>query len=224
MQPYLDFMLEVFLKGLIIGIGASIPLGPIGVLCIQKTLSKGRLAGFLTGLGASISDTFYSAISLLGLFLVDTFVDNHKALVMLVGGIVIALIGVKVYFTNPVRQIKQKKKPSRGIADMFESLAMTITNPGSIFLILAMFAAVRLDMSAYSPEESRHAIRLVLVGIFLGSALWWYLLSTLINVFRKKFRIKQLIIINKISGIVILALGVISFGEGLFLIIKQYLM
>ena len=102
-------MLEVFLKGLIIGIGASIPLGPIGVLCIQKTLSKGRLSGFLTGLGASISDTFYSAISLLGLFLVDSFVNENKAWVMFVGGIVICLIGVKVYFSNPVKQIKQKK-------------------------------------------------------------------------------------------------------------------
>ena len=215
-------MLEVFLKGLIIGIGASIPLGPIGVLCIQKTLSKGRLSGFLTGLGASISDTFYSAISLLGLFLVDSFVNENKAWVMFVGGIVICLIGVKVYFSNPVKQIKQKKKPSKGITDMFEALAMTITNPGSIFLIFAMFAAVRLDLSAYSDEESRHAVRLVLVGICAGTALWWYLLSTLINAFRKKFRIKQLIVINKISGIIIFALGVVSFGEGLFLIFKQY--
>ena len=217
-------MLEVFLKGMIIGIGASIPLGPIGVLCIQKTLSKGRLTGFLTGLGASISDTFYSAISMLGLFLVDSFVNENKALVLLIGGIVITLIGIRVYMSNPVRQIKQKKKSSGGLTDMLESLAMTITNPGSIFLILAMFTLVRLDMSIFSEEESTRAVFIVLAAIFLGSALWWYFLSTIINIFRKRFRLHQLIVINKISGIVIAVLGVISFGEGLFLIFKQYIM
>lgn len=217
-------MLEVFLKGMIIGIGASIPLGPIGVLCIQKTLSKGRLTGFMTGLGASISDTFYSAISMLGLFLVDDFVNKNKAMVLIIGGLVIALIGIKVYMSNPVKQIKQKKSSSRGLTDMLESLAMTITNPGSIFLILAMFTLVRLDMTIFSEEESTRAVFVVLAAIFLGSALWWFFLSTIINIFRKKFRLKQLIIINKISGIVIAALGVISFGEGLFLILKQYIM
>ena len=87
-----------------------------------------------------------------------------------------------------------------------------------------MFTLVRLDMTIFSEEESTRAVFLVLAAIFLGSALWWFFLSTIINIFRKKFRLKQLIIINKISGIVIAALGVISFGEGLFLILKQYIM
>ena len=215
-------MLEVFLKGMIIGIGASIPLGPIGVLCIQKTLSKGRWAGFFTGLGASISDTFYATISLLGFFFIEGFIDDHKSWVLLIGGLVIILIGITVYMTNPVKQIKQKKAAGSRISDMFESLAMTITNPGSIFLIFAMLAAVRLDFSVFPEDVASRAVRIALVAIFAGSALWWFFLSTIINLFRKRFRLKQLIIINKISGIVIAALGVISFGEGLFLIFKQY--
>ncbi len=209
-------MLLILLKGLIVGLGASIPLGPLGVLCIQKTLSKGRLSGFLTGLGASVSDTLYSTISLLGLFFVDKFIEEHRALVFFVGGIVIVLIGLKVYFTNPVKQIKQKEKKGKHIEDFFEGFAMTITNPGSIFLIFAMFAAVRLDISDYSQEQARSAAYFVLWGIFFGSALWWFVLSTTINIFRKKFRLKQLIMLNRIAGIVIMVLGVISFGEGVF--------
>ena len=208
-------LLMVFIKGLIVGLGASIPLGPVGVLCIQKTLSKGRMAGFISGLGASVSDTFYSAFSLMGLFFIEEFVANNKAPVLLIGGLVIALIGVRIYRSNPLKQIHQKKSKKRSFGDFFESFAMTITNPGSIFLIFGMFAAVRLDLSNYTGSGAGHAVRLVLTGIFLGSALWWFSLSNIVNIFRKKFRLKQLIILNRISGIIIIALGVISFCEGL---------
>ncbi len=209
-------MLLVFLKGLIVGIGASIPLGPLGVLCIQKTLSKGRISGFLTGLGASVTDTIYSAISIMGLFLIDSFVNHHQILVFIVGGLVISMIGVKVYFTNPVKQIRQKNNNGKRFQDFFEGLIMTITNPGSILLIFAMFALVRLNISDYPAKNAPFVSHLVLWGIFIGSALWWFSLSTLINIFRKKFRLRQLIILNRIAGAVIFALGIISMAEGVF--------
>ncbi|MDD2241983.1 MAG: LysE family transporter [Bacteroidales bacterium] len=208
-------MLMIFLKGLIIGLGASIPLGPLGILCIQKTLSRGRFAGFVTGLGASVSDTFYSTISLLGLVFIEDLIDSHKPAVLMVGGIVILIIGLKIYVTNPIRQIRQKNKKSKHVEDFFEALAMTITNPGSIFLILAMFTAVRFNV-ADPAIEPRIIILTVLWGVFTGSALWWFTLSTSISTFRKKFRLKQLIMLNKISGVIIAAIGTISFCDGIF--------
>lgn len=213
----------IFIKGLIVGLGASIPLGPLGVLCIQKTLSRGRFAGFITGLGASVSDTFYSTISLLGLVFIEDLIDSHKAAVLLIGGIVILFIGLKIYVTNPVRQIRQKNKKSKHVEDFVEALAMTITNPGSIFLILAMFTAVRFNI-ADSAVEPRLVILTVLWGIFTGSALWWFTLSTSISTFRKKFRLKQLIMLNKIAGIVIAAIGAISFCDGIFelIVLKRF--
>ena len=216
-------MLMIFIKGLIVGLGASIPLGPLGVLCIQKTLSRGRFAGFITGLGASVSDTFYSTISLLGLVFIEDLIDSHKAAVLLIGGIVILFIGLKIYVTNPVRQIRQKNKKSKHVEDFVEALAMTITNPGSIFLILAMFTAVRFNI-ADSAVEPRLVILTVLWGIFTGSALWWFTLSTSISTFRKKFRLKQLIMLNKIAGIVISAIGAISFCDGIFelIVLKRF--
>ncbi len=205
-------MLVTLLKGFIVGLGASIPLGPLGVLCVQKTLSKGRNSGLFTGLGASVSDTFYAGLSLIGLSFVENLINENRAIVMLVGGIIIALIGLKVYTTNPIKQIRQKSSNKRHLEDFVEALVMTITNPGAIFLILGLFAAVGINSSDNTGNIS---IITTLWGVFLGTATWWFILTTTINVFRKKFRLKQLMMINRIAGIIIAVLGIISACDGI---------
>lgn len=205
-------MLVTLLKGFIVGLGASIPLGPLGVLCVQKTLSKGRNSGLFTGLGASVSDTFYAGLSLIGLSFVENLINENRAFVMLVGGVVIVLIGLKVYMTNPIKQIRQKSSNKRHLEDFVEALVMTITNPGALFLILGLFAAVGINSS---DNAGNVTIITTLWGVFLGSASWWFLLSTTINVFRKRFRLKQLMMINRIAGIIIAVLGIISACDGI---------
>ena len=108
-------MITALIKGFIVGMGASIPLGPLGVLCVQKTLSKGRNCGFITGLGASASDTLYAAISLMGLAFIQDIINENFNWVMLLGGLVIVFIGVKIYLTNPIKQIRQKHKNKKQI-------------------------------------------------------------------------------------------------------------
>ncbi len=211
-------MIIALIKGFIVGLGASIPLGPLGVLCVQKTLGSGRNSGFITGLGASVSDTFYAAISLLGLAFVQKLIDENMDWVMFIGGLIIMYIGVKIYLTNPIKQIKQKNKNKKHVEDFFEALFMTITNPGAIFLILGLFAAVGINVGE---SVSKSALIATLWGVFAGSAAWWFALSTTINVFRKRFRIKQLMMINKISGIVIFVLGLISMFNGVFELVLQ---
>lgn len=206
------FMFVTLLKGFIVGLGASIPLGPLGVLCVQKTLSKGRNSGLFTGLGASVSDTFYAGLALIGLSFVENFINENRALVMLIGGVIIILIGLKVYTTNPIKQIRQKSSNKRHLEDFVEALVMTVTNPGAIFLILGLFAAVGINSSDNAGNIS---IITTLWGVFLGTATWWYILTTTINVFRKKFRIKQLMMINRIAGIIIAVLGIISACDGI---------
>ena len=112
-------MITALAKGFIVGLGASIPLGPLGVLCVQKTLSKGRNCGFITGLGASVSDTFYAAISLMGLAFIQNLIDENIDWVMLFGGFVIMFIGVKIYLTNPIKQIRQKHAHKKHVEDFF---------------------------------------------------------------------------------------------------------
>jgi threonine/homoserine/homoserine lactone efflux protein len=206
-------MITALVKGFIVGLGASIPLGPLGVLCVQKTLGNGRNSGFITGLGASVSDTFYAAISLMGLAFIQNLIDENMDWVMFIGGLIIMYIGVKIYLTNPIKQIKQKNKNKKHVEDFFEALFMTITNPGAIFLILGLFAAVGINVGE---SVSKSTLIATLWGVFAGSAAWWFALSTTINVFRKRFRIKQLMMINKISGIVIFVLGLISMFNGIF--------
>jgi len=212
-------MMISLLKGFIVGMGASIPLGPIGVMCVQKTLSKGRNSGFITGLGAAVTDTIFAAIAILGLAYIQRFIDYYENYVLLVGGLVVALLGLKIFLTNPVKQIRLPKGSKKHLEDFFSALLMTITNPGAIFLILGMFAFVGVNTEGQSIDRT---LSLTLWGVFMGASTWWFILSTSINIFRKKFRLRQLLLINRISGIIIMILGLISFFEGVLRFIEPF--
>lgn len=206
-------------KGFIVGMGASIPLGPIGVMCVQKTLSKGRNSGFITGLGAAVTDTIFAAIAILGLAYIQRFIDYYENYVLLIGGLVVALLGLKIFLTNPVKQIRLPKGSKKHLEDFFSALLMTITNPGAIFLILGMFAFVGVNTVGQSIDRT---LSLTLWGVFMGASTWWFILSTSINIFRKKFRLRQLLLINRISGIIIMILGLISFFEGILRFLQPF--
>lgn len=207
-------MLLELIKGFIVGICASVPLGPIGVLCIQRTLSKGRNSGFITGLGAAVTDTFFAAISLLSISYVQQLLNDYRYLVMIAGGIIVGSFGIKLFMTNPVKQIRRiKSGGSHYWQDFFSTILMTISNPGAFFLILGLFALIGISRGEAEPMDR---IAITLTGVFAGAALWWHALSTGINMFRNKLRLRQLIMINRIAGVVILVLGLISFFEGLY--------
>ena len=212
-------MIEDLIKGIIVGLGASIPLGPIGVLCIQRTLSKGKWSGFATGMGASISDIIFSAIALLGLSFVNDFLTTYREWVMVFGGAVVTGFGVKIFITNPIKQIKRVKEGNHQyIQDFASSFLMTITTPGAIFLIIGMFAFIGIDTGEY---EFGLVIAPALMGVFIGTLGWWFALSTVINMFRNKFRLKQLLITNWIAGVIVMAIGITSLFEGLIQIIRM---
>ena len=211
-------MFEEIIKGIIVGLGASIPLGPIGILCIQRTLSKGRWSGFATGMGAAISDIIFSAIALIGLSFVNDFLNTYREWVMMFGGAVVGGFGVKIFVTNPIKQIKRVQEGNHQyIQDFVSSFIMTITNPGAIFLIIGMFAFIGIDTGQY---EFGLVIAPALMGVFIGTMAWWFTLSTIINMFRNKFRLKQLMITNWIAGTIVMAIGITSLFEGLIQILR----
>ena len=207
-------MLLELLKGVVVGICASVPLGPIGVLCIQRTLSKGRNSGFITGLGAAVSDTVFAAVSLLSISYVQKLLSDYRYLVMIAGGIIVGIFGVRLFMTNPVKQIRRVKSGNRHYwQDFFSTVLMTITNPGAFFLMLGLFAFIGISRVEAEPLER---IAVTLAGVFAGAALWWHILSTCINQFRNKLRLRQLIMINRVAGVVIMVLGLISLFEGIY--------
>lgn len=190
-----------------IGLLVSIPLGPIGVICIQRTINKGRLSGFFSGAGAATADTIFAAIAGFSLTFIINFIEEKQKILEIIGGIIVILLGIKTFYTNPVNQLRRhKRKKNKLFEDFLSVMLLTITNPFAIFLFVGMFAALGL---AYTGENMGLSI-VTIGGVFLGGILWWFTLSSLVNMFRDKFRLKQLWWINKISGAVIFVLGILA--------------
>ena len=215
-------MLESILKGMIVGAGASIPLGPIGVLCIQKTLSKGRISGYVTGMGSSLADSFYAMLAILGLAVIKSFIVDHRPIVMLVGGLFVVAIGLKIFITNPVKQIRMRVSGEKKLfGDFITSFIMTITNPGALFLIIGLFAFVGMNVDEHS---SMVVIFSAVAGVLIGTNLWWVVLCTSINIFREKLKLRQLMFINRISGLVIMVIGLFSFAKAIWAFVSPLLL
>ncbi|MDP3437148.1 MAG: LysE family transporter [Bacteroidales bacterium] len=212
-------IIESIIKGFIVGIGASIPLGPLGVMCVQKTLSKGRISGIVTGLGASFTDTIFATFAIVSLALIQEFVRDNEISVLFYGGLAVIVIGLKIFLTNPVKQIRRNKGGKKLFEDFLSSVIMTITNPGAVFLILGLFAFVGLNVDGSSSGD---VIFAALLGVFLGANTWWIILSTSINIFRNKFRLKQLLMINRVAGVIIMVLGLFSVAEGSWRFLMSY--
>ena len=180
-------------RGILIGLMVSVPLGPMGVLIIQKTLQKGALAGFVAGMGAACADLFYATVAAFGLGFVINVIQTHELILQIIGGIFLIIVGLKIYFDNPLKQIRMKKR---------------VTKKGLLgdFLTL-FFLAVFAGASVFGDDPSYRIELFVLSGVVIGGGLWWYTLSTLVNIFRKKFRLRVLITINRVSGVLITVLG-----------------
>ncbi|WP_065218142.1 MULTISPECIES: LysE family translocator [Butyricimonas] len=194
-------------KGMLVGLMVSIPLGPMGVLIIQKTLHKGALSGFIAGMGAASADLFYAAVAAFGLGFVINIVQAHELLLQIIGGIFLIVIGLKIYFDNPIRQIRQRRQGRVSktglLGDYLSLFFLTVSNPITVVVFMAVFAG----MSVFGESSSLLGEVLVVSGVLLGGGVWWYTLSTLVNIFRKKFRLRVLITINRVSGMVITVLG-----------------
>lgn len=196
---------EFLIKGLIVGFLASIPLGPVGVLCIQRTINKGRYSGLISGMGAATVDMFFALVAALGLTYIINFIEEKQFFIQLIGGGVLILLGTKIFNTNPIKQIrKHRRKKNKLIEDYFSVLFLTLSNPLAVFLFIAAFAGIGMVTSNDSSLKSS----LIILGVFLGATLWWSTLTFFIDFFRKHFRLKQLWWINKIAGVLIIIFGV----------------
>lgn len=192
-------------KGILIGLMVSVPLGPMGVLIIQKTLNKGALAGFVSGMGAAFADLFYAMMAAFGLGFVINIIQDYEIFLQVIGGIFLLIVGLKIYFDNPLKQIRTRKRVTKTglLGDFLSLFFLTVSNPVAIVVFMAVFAGT----SVFGESPTIKTELFVLTGVIIGGGLWWYTLSTLVNIFRKKFRLRVLITINRVSGIIITILG-----------------
>lgn len=195
-------------RGILIGLMVSIPLGPMGVLIIQKTLHRGALSGFIAGMGAACADLFYASVAAFGLGFVLNTIQAHELLLQIVGGIFLIVVGLKIYFDNPLKRIKARQRVTKTglLGDFLSLFFLTVSNPVAVVVFMAVFAGTSVlgDSPSFVTEI------FLLLGILLGGGLWWYTVSTLVNIFRKKFRLRVLVTINRVAGIVISVLGALA--------------
>lgn len=200
--------LNLFLKGLIIGLAVSVPLGPIGVLIIQRTVNKDRASGFFSGMGAATSDAIYSIIAGFSLTWIIDFVRQYELTFQTLGAIIILLLGVHIFFKNPVKDIrKYRRKGSSYIQDYISTFIITFPNPLVIFIFLAVFASTGIVMNIDRPYQSFF----IVLGIFTGATSWWLILTSVVSMFRHQFNLRILWWFNKIAGALIWVFVIVSF-------------
>ncbi|MCC8145114.1 MAG: LysE family translocator [Bacteroidales bacterium] len=199
-------MIEVIYKGIIIGILVSAPMGPIGLLCIQRTLNKGRWHGFFSGVGAAFSDLIYAAITCMGMGIVITFVEDHQAVLQIVGGFLLMIFGIYTFRSNPSKSLKKPKETTATYSysqDAVTAFFLTLSNPFIIFLYIALFARFNFILS----NDKLYSMIIGLFGIVTGALLWWFVITYLVGKLRSVFNVRGLWIMNKIIGTVIIVLA-----------------
>ncbi|MBP6302471.1 MAG: LysE family transporter [Bacteroidia bacterium] len=193
------------ISGLIIGFSVAAPVGPIGVLTIRRTLTEGRISGFVTGMGAAMADTVYGIIAGFGLTAISSFLLTQEFWLKLIGGLFLLFLGIKFFVTKPAS--KAANVQSNGLFNNFIStFFLTVTNPTTILSFLAIFAGLGLGTTKTDYSSS---IALVL-GVFIGSALWWLILSSIVSFFQSKITPDRLIWINRLSGLIIISFGLFA--------------
>ncbi len=191
------------LRGIIIGFAIAAPVGPIGVLCIQRTLNRGASFGFVSGLGAATADACYGIIAAFSVAAVFNFLNAQKVWFSLAGGLYLGYLGIKAFRTVPDSKIEASNGMGR-ISAYLSIFALTLTNPMTIFAFAAVFAGF-----GFGDTDGNYLNAVILViGVFTGSALWWLTLSGITGLIRRKFNTTHLAWVNRVSGGVILGFAV----------------
>lgn len=193
------------LKGIILGFSIAAPVGPIGILCIRRTLAYGQMTGFFSGLGAATADTIYGSIAAFGLAFISSFLVDNKLYLQILGGFFLLYLGYTIYNSPPANS--SEKTVYDGLLGAYLStFILTLTNPMTIISFVAVFAALGIG----SGTENYLNATLLVIGVFIGSVLWWLLLSFIVNIWRSLFDYQKMLLINRLSGLIIVIFGLIS--------------
>jgi threonine/homoserine/homoserine lactone efflux protein len=197
--------LPIFVQGLILGFSIAAPVGPIGVLCIRRTLAEGRAAGLVSGLGAATADALYGSIAGFGLTLVSGLLIAQQTWLKLLGGTFLLYLGIRTFIAAPKEQPAASN--TRGLFSAYTStLFLTLTNPLTILSFTAIFAGLGI-----AAKGSYLTAAILVSGVFAGSALWWLLLSSGVSIIRSRFREREMRWINRLSGVIISVFGILVF-------------
>jgi threonine/homoserine/homoserine lactone efflux protein len=189
------------LKGMVIGFSIAAPVGPIGVLCIRRSLANGASVGFVSGLGAATADAAYGSVAGFGLTAISSFLVRQQFWLGLIGGIFLCYLGVRTFLAKPAEQAAQAQ--SHNLLTAYTStLFLTVTNPATILSFVAVFAGFGLGAASSYPDAAA-----LVSGVFLGSAMWWFLLSGGVSLLRSRMTPHWLRAVNRLSGAILFVFG-----------------
>lgn len=194
-----------YLRGLLLGFSIAAVVGPIGLLCISRTLQRGFLYGFVTGLGAATADGMYGGIAAFGLTLISTFLVSQQLWIRLLGGLFLLYLGIRTMLTRPSQRTAQSRDSSF-FGAYVSTLLLTLTNPLTILSFAAIFAGLGVGVSG----RNGLAATLVVAGVFCGSGTWWLLLSGGVGLLREKMTAGWLTWINRCAGAALTLFGLVA--------------
>jgi threonine/homoserine/homoserine lactone efflux protein len=197
--------IRFLLRGFLIGFSIAAPVGPIGVLCIRRTLAGGRSSGLVSGLGAATADAIYGCIAGFGLTFISNILIHQQSWLRLIGGGFLCYLGLKTFLARPAEQVALAG--GNGLVGAYAStFFLTLTNPMTILSFAAIFAG----LGVAGASENYVSAGVLVLGVFMGSALWWLILSGVADVFRTKLNPHWLRWVNRISGVIITGFGLLA--------------
>jgi threonine/homoserine/homoserine lactone efflux protein len=204
--------LELLFKGMAVGFAIAAPVGPIGLLCIQRAIIGGWLSGLISGLGAAAADTLYGSIAAFGLTLIENFLLDHRYVIAIVGGILLCLLGIRVLIMKPATAVAKVGNSAAGLVGDFIGTAMlTLANPTTVLSFIAIFAAINTSAAS----ASYGAAGTLVLGVFAGSGAWWLCLALGIGVVRHRMDEPVLVWIGRGSGALVIAFGIYTLWRGI---------
>jgi len=197
--------LAFFIKGLILGFIICVPFGPIGLLCVRRTLMDGKVAGVAAVLGASVVDAIYCAIAGLGVSYISNFLSNERTVLRLAGGLVLIAMGIKIFLTHPTE--KTPEATGHGLLASFgSSFFLMLTNPLAVMVFTATFSALGIG----GWQDAYISTAMLVIGVFLGSALWAPIFVAGVNLFSPQLTPSQLRLANRTAGVILFGFGVVT--------------
>ncbi len=197
---------DLLIGGIIVGLMIAVPVGPVNILCMQRTIQSGWKSGVISGLGAAAADMLYGGIAGFSITLVVQFLLREQFWIRFFGGILLVVIGISYFFKRPVPLDAQHPDRGSAYSDMRAAFLLTLTNPTTVLSFLAILAALGMG----NPRHWWLTVFLV-GGIFCGSMVWWIVLSTIVNLFRDRFNGRVLLWMNRFAGLAIGGFGVAAF-------------
>lgn len=196
--------LELLFKGVLAGFAISAPVGPVNVLCFSRTVSKGRMAGLISGLGAATADTIYGGMAGFSISFIIVFLLHEEFWIRLFGGMLLIAIGIRYYFKKP-ESLEDEKQKQATHSDYISALLLNLTNPTTVLSFLAVLAALGMG------QHKSWWLKLLLVGgIFCGAMIWWIAVVLAGSHFRGRFDDRATLWMNRIAGLAIGAFGIVT--------------